>query len=136
MLAPMGIGVLYARRALLEEMPPFLTGGEMVREVWLERATWDDPPLKFEAGTPNVAGAVGLAAAIDYLTAIGMESIAEHGAADNRSPRPGPPRRPRSASRPRTSRRVVPTRALRPTLRTISPPVRNGGIASSSARLP
>lgn len=50
MLAPMGIGVLYARRALLEEMPPFLTGGEMVREVWLERATWDDPPLKFEAG--------------------------------------------------------------------------------------
>lgn len=78
MLAPMGIGVLYARRALLDEMPPFLTGGEMVREVWLERATWDDPPLKFEAGTPNVAGAVGLAAAVDYLAAAGMESIAAH----------------------------------------------------------
>ena len=78
MLGPMGIGVLYARRALLEEMPPFLTGGEMVREVSLESATWDDPPLKFEAGTPNVAGAVGLAAAIDYLSAIGMDAIAEH----------------------------------------------------------
>jgi cysteine desulfurase/selenocysteine lyase len=78
MLGPMGIGVLYARRALLEEMPPFLTGGEMVREVGLESSTWDDPPLKFEAGTPNVAGAVGLAAAIDYLSAIGMEAIAAH----------------------------------------------------------
>jgi len=78
MLGPMGIGVLYARRALLEEMTPFLTGGEMVREVWLERATWDDPPLKFEAGTPNVSGAAGLAAAIDYLNAIGMEEIAAH----------------------------------------------------------
>jgi cysteine desulfurase/selenocysteine lyase len=78
MLAPMGIGVLYARRALLDEMPPFLTGGEMVREVWLEKATWNDPPLKFEAGTPNVAGAIGLAAAVDYLGAIGMEAIAAH----------------------------------------------------------
>ena len=78
MLAPMGIGVLYGRRALLDEMPPFLTGGEMVRELKLESASWDDPPLKFEAGTPNVGGAVGLAAAIDYLGAVGMESIAAH----------------------------------------------------------
>jgi len=78
MVGPMGIGVLYGRRALLEEMPPFMTGGEMVREVDLENATWNDVPLKFEAGTPNVAGAVALATAIDYLSAVGMQSIADH----------------------------------------------------------
>ncbi len=78
MAGPMGIGVLYGRRELLEEMPPFMTGGEMVREVELENATWNDVPLKFEAGTPNVAGAVALATAIDYLSAIGMRSIADH----------------------------------------------------------
>ena len=78
MLGPMGIGVLYGRRELLEEMPPFMTGGEMVREVELETATWNDVPLKFEAGTPDVAGAVALATAIDYLSAVGMQSIADH----------------------------------------------------------
>ena len=78
MLGPMGIGVLYGRREFLEQMPPFMTGGEMVREVELESATWNDVPLKFEAGTPNVAGAVALATAIDYFSAVGMQSIAEH----------------------------------------------------------
>jgi cysteine desulfurase / selenocysteine lyase len=78
MIGPMGIGVLYGKRELLEEMPPFLTGGEMVREVELESAVWNDLPLKFEAGTPNVAGAVALATAIDYLSAVGMQSIADH----------------------------------------------------------
>jgi cysteine desulfurase/selenocysteine lyase len=78
MVGPMGIGVLYGRRELLEEMPPFMTGGEMVREVELETATWNDVPLKFEAGTPNAAGAVALATAIDYLWAVGMQAIADH----------------------------------------------------------
>ncbi len=78
MLGPMGIGVLYGRRAHLEQMPPFLTGGEMVREVGLESASWNDVPWKFEAGTPNVGGAVGLAAAIEYLARIGLPAIAAH----------------------------------------------------------
>ena len=78
MVGPMGIGVLYGRRELLEQMPPFMTGGEMVREVDLENATWNDVPFKFEAGTPDVAGAVALATAIDYLSAVGMQSIADH----------------------------------------------------------
>jgi cysteine desulfurase/selenocysteine lyase len=78
MLGPMGIGVLWGRRALLEEMPPFLTGGEMVSEVQLESASWNSLPFKFEAGTPNVGGAIGLAAAVDYLGAIGMEAISAH----------------------------------------------------------
>jgi cysteine desulfurase / selenocysteine lyase len=79
MLGPTGIGVLYGKPELLEEMPPFLGGGEMIREVWLEKATWNHLPLKFEAGTPNVAGALGLAAAIEYLKALGMETIRAHG---------------------------------------------------------
>jgi cysteine desulfurase/selenocysteine lyase len=78
MVGPMGIGVLYGRRELLEQLPPFMTGGEMVREVDLENATWNDVPFKFEAGTPDVAGAVALATAIDYLSAVGMQSIADH----------------------------------------------------------
>lgn len=78
MVGPMGIGVLYGRRELLEQMSPFMTGGEMVREVDLENATWNDVPFKFEAGTPDVAGAVALATAIDYLSAVGMQSIADH----------------------------------------------------------
>lgn len=79
MLAPMGIGVLWAREELLEEMVPFLFGGDMIRKVTLKEATFNDLPWKFEAGTPNVAGAVGLGAAIDYLSGIGMESIRAHG---------------------------------------------------------
>jgi cysteine desulfurase/selenocysteine lyase len=75
---PMGIGVLYGKRALLEEMEPFLGGGEMILEVHLDRATWNDVPWKFEAGTPNVGGAVGLAAALDYLDGLGVAEVASH----------------------------------------------------------
>ena len=78
MLGPMGIGVLWARREELDRMEPFLGGGEMIREVWLDHATWNDLPWRFEAGTPNVAGAVGLAAAIAYLERVGMGAIREH----------------------------------------------------------
>lgn len=78
MLAPAGIGVLYGRRELLDEMHPFLGGGEMIGEVSYNSATWADVPWKFEAGTQNVEGAVGLSAAIDYLKALGMESIQKH----------------------------------------------------------
>lgn len=81
MLGPGGIGVLVARPELLETMPPFMGGGEMVREVWPEEATWNRLPWKFEAGTPPVGDAVGLAAAIDYLDMIGMETIRSHGTA-------------------------------------------------------
>ena len=78
MLGPMGIGVLYGRQNILEAMPPFLSGGDMIRLVSLEGATFNDVPYKFEAGTPNVAGAVGLGAAIDYLEGLGMEGVREH----------------------------------------------------------
>jgi cysteine desulfurase/selenocysteine lyase len=79
MLGPTGIGVLWAKRGLLEELPPFLLGGEMIREVWLERAVWADPPAKFEAGTPPIAQAVGLAAAVEYLLGLGMQAVWAHG---------------------------------------------------------
>lgn len=75
MLGPTGIGVLYGKKTLLENMQPFLYGGNMIREVKLETSTWADLPEKFEAGTPNISGAIGLAAAITYLTRIGMNSI-------------------------------------------------------------
>jgi cysteine desulfurase/selenocysteine lyase len=78
MLGPTGIGVLWGRRELLEELPPFLTGGEMIREVWLERATWNELPYKFEAGTPPIAQAVGLGAAVDYLSGVGMAEVRAH----------------------------------------------------------
>ncbi len=78
MLGPTGIGVLYGKRALLEEMPPFLAGGEMIREVTMEGATWNDVPYKFEAGTPAVVEAVGLGAAVDYLRELGMERVHAH----------------------------------------------------------
>ncbi len=78
MLGPTGIGVLYAKRELLEAMPPFLAGGDMIRTVTFEKTTWNDVPYKFEAGTPAVAEAVGLGAAVDYLTNIGMENILAH----------------------------------------------------------
>ncbi len=78
MLGPMGIGVLWAKRELLEAMPPFLAGGDMIREVSLQTATWNDLPWKFEAGTPNAVGAVGFGAAVDYLTKLGMGSVRRH----------------------------------------------------------
>jgi cysteine desulfurase/selenocysteine lyase len=75
---PTGAGVLFARPHLLEEMPPFHGGGEMIREVWADRATWNEIPYKFEAGTMNIAQAVGMGAAIEYISAIGLEAIHEH----------------------------------------------------------
>ena len=78
MLGPTGIGVLYGRRALLEEMPPFQGGGEMIREVHLDGAKWNDVPYKFEAGTADIAGAIGLQAAIEYLSEIGMDKVRRH----------------------------------------------------------
>lgn len=78
MLAPTGIGVLYAKMDMLEHMEPFLWGGEMVQEVSLDGATWNEIPLRFEAGTPNIAGAIALGVAIDYLQSLGMENVRQH----------------------------------------------------------
>ena len=78
MLGPMGTGVLIGRREVLEAMPPYQTGGDMIAFVGDDRTTWNVLPHRMEAGTPNVAGAVGLAAACDYLSALGMEAVAEH----------------------------------------------------------
>jgi cysteine desulfurase/selenocysteine lyase len=75
---PTGIGVLVGKAARLEAMPPFMGGGDMIRSVTFERSTWNDLPYKFEAGTPNIAGAVGLGAAIDYIEGVGREAIAAH----------------------------------------------------------
>jgi cysteine desulfurase/selenocysteine lyase len=78
MLGPTGIGVLWGRRDLLETIEPIIGGGEMIRDVTLEGATWNDLPWRFEAGTPPIAEAIGLGAAVDYLEAIGMERVAAH----------------------------------------------------------
>ena len=78
MLGPTGIGVLYMRRELQETLPPFLGGGDMIKSVSFDSSTWNDPPYKYEAGTQNVAGAVGLSAAIDYLKKVGLKNIAAH----------------------------------------------------------
>ena len=75
---PTGIGVLYGREALLESMPPWMGGGDMIRSVTFEKTTYADLPNKFEAGTPHIAGAVGLGAAVDYVTGIGFDKIARH----------------------------------------------------------
>lgn len=78
MCGPTGIGALWARRELLESMSPWQGGGEMIHTVERDLSTWAPPPHKFEAGTPNIAGAIGLGAAVDYLAVLGMEAIAEH----------------------------------------------------------
>ena len=77
-VGPTGVGIMWGRSALLEELPPFLTGGSMIADVSMTTATWAPAPAKFEAGVPNMAQAVGLGAAVDYLSAIGMDVIAEH----------------------------------------------------------
>jgi cysteine desulfurase/selenocysteine lyase len=77
MLGPTGIGLLFGKPDILNEMDPFQTGGEMIREVFLDHATWNDLPYKFEAGTPAIAEAIGLMAAIEYLEHIGMENVAK-----------------------------------------------------------
>jgi cysteine desulfurase/selenocysteine lyase len=78
MLGPTGIGVLYGKRHILQEMPPFLTGGDMIRQVTFEGAEWNELPWKFEAGTPAIAEAIGLGAAVDYLNALGMHNVRMH----------------------------------------------------------
>lgn len=78
MCGPTGIGVLYGRRDLLEEMPPFLGGGDMIRRVTFEGAEWNELPWKFEAGTPAIAEGVGLGAAVDYLSGLGMDAVRAH----------------------------------------------------------
>lgn len=78
MVGPSGIGVLWGRRELLEAMPPFLGGGEMIEAVWMDHSTYAPVPHKFEAGTPPIVEAIGLGAAVDYLTAIGMDQIKAH----------------------------------------------------------
>jgi cysteine desulfurase/selenocysteine lyase len=78
MLAPTGIGILYGRQDLLEHMEPLMGGGEMIKEVHLQQARWNDLPWKFEAGTPNIEGVIGLGAAVDYLTKLGMQNVREH----------------------------------------------------------
>jgi cysteine desulfurase/selenocysteine lyase len=75
---PTGIGVLYGRSQLLEAMPPYQGGGDMIRSVSFERTLYGDLPNKFEAGTPNIEGAVGLSTAIDYLTSVGLDRVAAH----------------------------------------------------------
>ena len=75
---PTGIGVLYGRERLLDSMPPFLGGGDMIRSVTFDKTTYADLPDKFEAGTPHIAGAIGLGAAVDYLTALGFDKISNH----------------------------------------------------------
>ena len=75
---PTGIGVLYGREALLAKMPPWQGGGDMIRTVSFEHSTWNDLPHKFEAGTPNMSGAIGLAAAMDYVEGLGLANIAAH----------------------------------------------------------
>jgi cysteine desulfurase/selenocysteine lyase len=78
MVAPTGSGALWARKELLEAMPPFLAGGEMIREVHLRRSEWNDVPWKFEAGTPDISGQIGMGAAADYLQELGMGRVREH----------------------------------------------------------
>ncbi|MDF1700171.1 MAG: cysteine desulfurase [Planctomycetota bacterium] len=81
MYGPTGIGVVYGRKTLLDAMPPWQGGGDMIRSVTFEKTTYNDAPFRFEAGTPNIAGAIGLAAAADYLRDVGLDAIAAHEAA-------------------------------------------------------
>lgn len=78
MCGPTGIGVLWAKEEILQKMPPFMGGGDMIKEVTMKGFSENDLPYKFEAGTPNIAGAIGLGAAVDYLTRLGLKEIAEH----------------------------------------------------------
>ncbi|MDP2684321.1 MAG: cysteine desulfurase [bacterium] len=78
MLAPSGVGILYAKEEILESMPPFLTGGSMIAHVTFKDEEWNEVPFKFEAGTPNIEGVIGFGAALDYLQSIGMKNIYKH----------------------------------------------------------
>ena len=128
MLGPTGIGVLWGREELLEAMPAFLGGGEMIRDVRLDGWTPNELPWKFEAGTPPIAEAVGLGAAIDYLDGLGMDAVREHEVAltayalrtlterhgdDLTHPRPGRPRATAAACSPSPSTTSTPTTSPR-----------------------
>jgi cysteine desulfurase/selenocysteine lyase len=78
MLGPTGSGALWARRELLEAMPPFMAGGDMIREVHLRRSDWNEIPYKFEAGTPDIAAEIGMGAAADYLLGLGLDAVCDH----------------------------------------------------------
>ena len=78
MLGPTGIGALYGKRALLEAMPPFFSGGDMIRKVEYDRTTFSDPPRRFEAGTSNIADAIAFGVAVEYLERVGMDWVREH----------------------------------------------------------
>ena len=78
MLAPTGVGILWGRKELLEVLPPFLFGGEMISKVDFDKSTWNEVPWRFEAGTPDISAVIGLGAAVDYLSKIGMENIRKH----------------------------------------------------------
>ena len=78
MCGPTGVGVLYGKRELLNDMPPFMGGGDMIREVRMEQSKWNDLPYKFEAGTPAIAEVIGLGAAVDYLSQVGMDWVHQH----------------------------------------------------------
>jgi cysteine desulfurase/selenocysteine lyase len=78
MCGPTGIGVLYGRREILDQMPPFMGGGDMILRVNFEGATWNELPWKFEAGTPSIAEAIGLGTAVDYLNGLGMANVYAH----------------------------------------------------------
>ena len=77
-LGPTGIGVLYGKQESLEEMPPWQGGGDMIKKVSFEHTTYNEIPYKFEAGTPNISGAIGLAEALNYLSEIGLDKIISH----------------------------------------------------------
>ena len=110
MCGPTGIGVLWGRRELLEEMPPFLGGGEMIETVWMERSTFAPPPHKFEAGTMPIAEAVGLAAAVGYLGELGLDALARVRARPDRATRWSALQRDRRAADPRPGRAGRPRR--------------------------
>jgi len=78
MLGPTGVGVLWAKPEILDAMDPFMGGGDMILEVWRDRATWNELPWKFEAGTPNISGVIAFGAALDYLQALGMNAVRQH----------------------------------------------------------
>jgi cysteine desulfurase/selenocysteine lyase len=78
MLGPTGVGALWAKPEILDAMDPFMGGGDMILEVWRDRATWNELPWKFEAGTPNIAGGIAFGAAIDYLNSLGMDAVRRH----------------------------------------------------------
>ncbi len=131
--APTGIGALWARLELLREMPPFLGGGSMIRKVTKERTTWADPPARFEAGTPAIAQAIGLAAAFRWLDGVGMDAVDGPRARDHRlrarAPRRGlraerssalPPPRIGSGRSPSSSRASTPTTSPRSSTATAS----------------